>query len=839
MSYQDLSFRKLSGKRFITRKGNELSWDVVEKDDKFGYERVDQGSYRRVFFDLDLKLSKCPMERDEYDECIAELMKACRENAKKYDFVFTRDASYYKDKTEGKLSTHIIFQNKYMSVHITPERTYLEDFIKKTVFEGMKESMVDFFLTHEMIDTAVYTNSVFRMPMSKHEGKMVHYPDKTRPVSDYCVSYVPHLLRDEQMVTLYNEVNAQLNAKFKELVSSDVADTGKKKGRPPKVEAKELPNDTIIQIFQLLDPTKRAYEYKNWVSLMLLCKTLLGDEGVEVFNSLSEQSRYEEYDEKTIYEAYERAKPDGTFTVGTLIHWAKEDSPDELKALLSTTQHSGREEWDVVFVNNTSADSINDLVKHLNGVIVKDQKTKKIWFRNDDDPIAPHCWIEIEKQDIPTYLRNIVYRLNIAMIKPAEEEGEPYQFVAVNKNLDWLEKNVWKYIDRHLPEELGLEDSFITSTHQKTCFQNGVWYWAEKVFRTWEEAKEVRTAVVLPVRFSNQLFRDHPNARRILKSILGKNYEQVMKKIARVLAGNTEDKQWMLGIAMRDSAKSAFTKLLGYCFSVYINEFETANVVVDSKSASGDGSRELAWLRPYRHKRLIIGHEMPSNSANLKLNSKLLKKQSGGDEKSGRECFEKHKNNTSWIDNTTIMPIGNTHLKASTADVWKNCFVVNFPRTFFNPDRDKQEIEDMKASGAWKEEIHDIAKPIEFQQNYEKHRDEIIHFIFSMWQPNAVSCERLDDSGDISVEEKSDSSTVQFNLMFATHFMKEEQGTMLLSDIQQFFLKHPSLEELVKKKDIKAKLLELDGVQESKHLGEKGTLRGFKGIKYVCNCKDE
>lgn len=835
MSYQQVEFRKLLTKRFTSVQASELSWSHVERNEKYGYERINNGSRRRVFFDLDLKLSKCAMKRDEYDQVLGELMSACRENSTKYDFVFTLDASYHRDVSDGKLSTHIIFQNKYMPVTPSPERNYLEEFIKKTVFDGMKESTIELLLQNEFIDMNIYKIDVLRMPMAKYEGKSVHYPDRNRPVIDYCVSYVPHHIREEDKVTLYNEVNHNISRKFEELTKEKKV----KKGRPSKVEAKELPPQMIIQLFQLLDEEKRASEYRNWVNLMLLCKTLLGDEGLDVFNEISSRSGYKEYDEKDCSDSYDNCKPNGAYTVGTLIQWCKEDDPDELKSLLSTTQHSGRDEWDVVFVTNRSSDSIHDLVKHLNGVLIKDQKTQNIWFRDDRHPISPHCWRHLEIQDIPTYLRHIVHEIKIAIIKAADEEGGMYEFEPVNKNLEWLEKNVWKFIGRYLPEELDLEDSFITSTHQKLCFQNGVWYFDKKIFRKWEDAKEVRTAEVIPFPYSNKIFRDHANAKRILKSILGKNYELVMKKIARVFAGNTEDKQWMLGIAMRDSAKSALTKLLEHCFSVYINEFETANVVVDSKAASGDGSRELAWLRPYRHKRFIIGHEMPSNSPNLKLNSKLFKKHSGGDRKSGRELFSKHKDNTGWIDNTTIMPIGNTLLKATTADVWKNCFVVNFPRTFFNPTRDKQDIDEMKAAGAWKDEIHDIANPIQFQQDYEKYRDEIISFIFSLWQPTAVCCEKLDDNGDISVEEKSESKTTRFNHMFATHFMKDDKGTMLLSDLQQFFLKHPSLEELVKKKDLKAKLLELDGVIEDKNLGEKRTLRGFKGIRYSCECKED
>lgn len=846
MSYQQVSFRKLLGKRFTTVEGKELSWSVIEKDDKYSYERINQGSYRRVFFDLDMKLSKCPMEREVYEERVQDLMKACRQNCKTYDFAYTFGASYYNDTTEGKISTHIIFQNKYMSGLTLPEKSYLHDFIRKTVFDGMEESTVDYFLENEIVDMGVYGIEVFRMPMAKHEGKTVHQPDKNRPPTDYCVSYIPHCLRPEQSVTLYNEVNAQLNSRFKALTEEPAKET--KKGRPPKVEAKELPNDTIIQIFLLLDAKKRAYAYKDWISLMLLCKTILGEEGLEVFKELSERSGYEDYDEKDVDDKYEKASPSGMYTMGTLIHWAKEDSPDELRALLSTTDHSGREDWDVVFISNKSSDSMIDLVKRLNGILVKDQRTRKIWYRDDFNPITPHRWVELEKQDIPTYLKSIIHDLKIATIKAGKEEGDPYQFVAVQKDLDWLEKNVWKYIDRYIPEELDIEDKFITSTHQKVCFQNGVYFCNEKVFRKWDEATPfgsdscsatVKTAIVIPFPFANKTYKGHVNARRIFKSIFGKNYEHIIRKLARVYAGNSEDKQWMLGISMRDSAKSALQKILEYLFPGYTSEFETACIIIDTKSISGDGSRELAWLKAHRHRRLIIGQELPANSPNMKLNSKLLKKQSGGDRKSGRDCFEKHKDNANWVDNLTIMPLGNTQLSATTPDVFKNCFTVNFPRTFFDPIRDAHHVEEMKALGSWKDEIHAMANPIEFQKDYERHRDELIDFIFSMWQDKAVPCERLDDTGDIVDEEKSVSSSTRFQVLFATHFIKDPAGEMPYSDIAQFLLKHPLMSKLVFKKDIKAKLLELDGIKEDKHLGAKRTLLGVKGVRFVCNCSPD
>lgn len=824
-----LWFRKKESSRFTSIPVSDLTWEVVESKPTFGYEKMKDCTHTRVFFDLDLKLSKAPMSRTEFDERVSALMGTLAKNQVKYEYVYTYDASYYKSAIEGKISTHIIFQNRYISRQTVPEKRYLEDYLARTAFEGMDKQLTDYFFANDMVDTAPYAIDVFRMPLAKHEGKMIHAPNRERSPLDYCVSYVPSNIRPESIETLYDERVQQIRQKMEKLNEPLKA----KPGRPPKKEAEELPEDVILRLFNLLDARKRAYVYQDWLKLMLLTKTILGEsvEGLDVFQDISGKSGYERYDEKEAAEAYEKANPNGQYTVGTLIHWAKEDDLEGVSSVLSATNHSGREEWDVVFVSSTSVDSMNDLVRVIGDRLRKDQQSKAIWFRDDNDPIMPHAWKEIDKRELSTYLLALVSSLKIATIRV--DENDEYKFVSVSKDQDWLERNVWKYLDRYLIEELYLEEKFITTTKGKVCFQNGVWNFRTATFTLWEQAKDIRTVIVIPRIFRGKCDTTVPH--KMFSQILGQGVSRAMKVIARALAGNTEDKRWLMATSMRDAAKSWVMTMVMRCFTGYVDSFESSHITVDSRATKGDASRELGWLRPHRFRRLIFSQELNKSEQDenrLLLDSKLLKKISGGDTKQGRDLFQTHRQNVSWNDNLTIMPLGNSNNKATNPDVFKNCIQINFPKTFFSPS-ELQKCKDKKEFNPY---LHHLAQPDECEREFSENIDAFIWYILSHWEDTPQAMEALDDNGDVEVEEQSTSITNKFTNLFATHFMFDKQGFLLASDFNQFFLKHPSMEKLLKKKDLKSKLLEIPGVKEDNHLGDTRSKRGLRGVRFECSC---
>ena len=114
--------------------------------------------------------------------------------------------------------------------------------------------------------------------------------------------------------------------------------------------------------------------------------------------------------------------------------------------------------------------------------------------------------------------------------------------------------------------------------------------------------------------------------------------EYFLYRMSRVMAGNIEDKRWILLQGLRNSGKGVISDILKNCFGHYVRTTNSGNF--EFKRNVGDEGKALSWLIDFQFSRLAITQEI-NISDNNKINGNSIKKFcSGGDYFQARKNFK-------------------------------------------------------------------------------------------------------------------------------------------------------------------------------------------------------
>tara|TARA_R110002096_G_scaffold145506_3_gene303285 strand:+ start:2569 stop:4920 length:2352 start_codon:yes stop_codon:yes gene_type:complete len=111
--------------------------------------------------------------------------------------------------------------------------------------------------------------------------------------------------------------------------------------------------------------------------------------------------------------------------------------------------------------------------------------------------------------------------------------------------------------------------------------------------------------------------------------------EYIMHKLARVMAGHIEDKNWYKFQGLRDSGKGVLCDLFKNAFESYIQYTNASNFM--NKKGDED-AKALSWIIDYQFSRLAITQEIALEDGKFIDGNKIKKFCSGGD------CFSARKN---------------------------------------------------------------------------------------------------------------------------------------------------------------------------------------------------
>ena len=257
-----------------------------------------------------------------------------------------------------------------------------------------------------------------------------------------------------------------------------------------------------------------------------------------------------------------------------------------------------------------------------------------------------------------------------------------------------------------------LYSKFHTTTTNKLVFNDGVLDFKNKCFLTWDEIKEQKVEIYTTMKI-NRNYKDYFNSpdltvindikEKIFDTLYGDKTNKALQFLSRALAGHHEDKRWSTYLGNRNCGKGVEYDLLCEGFENYVSTFELGNMLYCRKTAGTenvDCSKKLYWLMDLEFVRLAVSQEVPDSNSGLQVNSKILKKiTGGGDEIVARRNYDRQ--DTHFKIDTSFYIKGNNTLVCDNVDCDETrlefCSVVQF--------KSKEEIEMMKQEGRDEKEM--------------------------------------------------------------------------------------------------------------------------------------
>jgi len=174
------------------------------------------------------------------------------------------------------------------------------------------------------------------------------------------------------------------------------------------------------------------------------------------------------------------------------------------------------------------------------------------------------------------------------------------------------------------------------STLGKLCFEDGVYDFTSRSFTKWEDVTDVYTTVIINRPFPerndeiiNQVYE------RVFKSAFGEEEKiaDLLKLIARGLAGRVEDKQFGVGIGKQESSKGIVVKLCQAAFERYVNTIESTCLM--ERTGNSNPAKRGDWMMDCEFTRLTFCNDDFAyvSDKRRKIDGNVIKRfASGGDE---------------------------------------------------------------------------------------------------------------------------------------------------------------------------------------------------------------
>jgi hypothetical protein len=301
-----------------------------------------------------------------------------------------------------------------------------------------------------------------------------------------------------------------------------------------------------------------------------------------------------------------------------------------------------------------------------------------------------NVWI-YDMEFIDTYILN--YILNSKIYYDFDEEKDklsPYcQNISKAKN---IREALYSEIKiKNNDDEL--YSNFHTTTKAKIVFDDGVLDFAGKRFLTWEQIKEqgIKIYSTMKINRNYKEYFDKPDMKvvediksKIFDTLYGDKTNKALQFLSRSLAGHHEDKRWATYLGNRNCGKGVEYDLLYEGFERYVTTFELGNMLFCRKTVGTenvDCSKKLYWLMDLEFVRLAVSQEIPDCNSGLQVNSKILKKiTGGGDDIVARRCYDRR--DTHFKIDTSFYIKGNSSLNCDNVDCYETrlefCSVVQF-----------------------------------------------------------------------------------------------------------------------------------------------------------------
>jgi hypothetical protein len=257
-------------------------------------------------------------------------------------------------------------------------------------------------------------------------------------------------------------------------------------------------------------------------------------------------------------------------------------------------------------------------------------------------------------------------------------------------------KNMVYLVKSMCPED----DQFIETMRRKSkgkiFFKDQVYDFTKKEYRKEDDddMTPVRIPRNAPIHGSDIKIKN--NIIEILNSIFKRDdiekeqlcpeAKNILQYFARTLAGHLEDKNWLIGLGLRNCGKGILTLMTRCAFNGYVTEVDVNNFINKSKQNGSDEAKSKMWLIKHMWSRILFGNEVDIENSKEKaiLNGILIKSlSSGGDTQVVRGLYQSE---FEFIFAGLIVILLNEVPEIRPSDTCQTLSLFEFPNKYISPE---------------------------------------------------------------------------------------------------------------------------------------------------------
>jgi hypothetical protein len=443
------------------------------------------------------------------------------------------------------------------------------------------------------------------------------------------------------------------------------------------------------------DKYKRDFE--DWVKFTFMCKnenSLVSGDYFKLWRDYSNYDKYKKSNNERIKE-WENFKLSDhkKVTFKTLSYELKLEKPQEFNAIIKKyikVKVSEEKEEGIAYNEEEVAVIAYEKLKN-NFMYINKQfygKNSNIWSN------------DIVQFD--SLLRNAIVDLKI--IKRTEKqikggfENVDIIYCNTKNHLNAVFARVKDFIIVNARDDIYYK--FHETTLGKICFEDGVYDFRKKQFYKWTSDYLIENPVYSCVKInrcfpSNQDDKDNEKINKVFVDSMGEEQATIfLKYLARVCAGEIQDKLLSSLIFNRDSSKGVINDWFENAFGNYVGQADSNQFIVRDMMESSE--KENGWLIPFQYKRFMFVSEFSIDQKNTKrkIDAKLVKQiNSGGDTIKGR--YMRCDGIAFKIQCSTIF-MGNDMIPPTSNDMYEKCLQLTSSTQFKTEEQIKQMLEDVK-----------------------------------------------------------------------------------------------------------------------------------------------
>lgn len=242
---------------------------------------------------------------------------------------------------------------------------------------------------------------------------------------------------------------------------------------------------------------------------------------------------------------------------------------------------------------------------------------------------------------------------------------------------------------------------FHTTTTGKLCFEDGIFFIKDKVFRKWndpyfkEEKNKVYSTMIIN-RVFEKVFTstksrdgskdDLTSIKETIKEtlfdkILSDQSLTMLKSLSRAMAGHFQDKDWLLWLGSRNCGKGVIAEALKTALENYFTNLPSSCLLYHRQMSSD--TKNQSWLIDLQYPRIIMVQELEKDKSNKdakKINGTTIKSiNSGGDEQKARKNYQ---DEIDFVVGGKLFLFANDIPRVEPADVFQTCIQINSGKQF-------------------------------------------------------------------------------------------------------------------------------------------------------------